>query len=81
MQITLDLPETLYQPLAALAQQQGQSPEDLALHYLTTALHLHLPQDPTPRQAVCKTVQTRPSSQTLTEADIETEIAAYRGSL
>lgn len=83
MQITLNLPETLYQTLVTLAQQQGQSPEELALHYLITALHLNLPhpQDPTPLQTFCKTLQTLPSSQTLTDTDIEAEIAAYRDSL
>ena len=80
MQITLDIPENLYQPLLNLAQKQGQSPEALAIQYLTTSIQLSLPNPQTTHelQAFFKTIQAIPSSAAITPEEIEAEIAAYR---
>ncbi len=36
--ITLDLPEEVYEPLKRTAKDNGQSPEDLAVKWLTTVV-------------------------------------------
>jgi hypothetical protein len=33
--IKLDLPDEVYESLVASAEQQGQTPEELAVHYIT----------------------------------------------
>ena len=43
--ITLDLPEEVYEPLKRTAKDNGQSPEDLAVKWLTAAIQ-HLGDDP-----------------------------------
>ncbi len=43
--ITLDLPEEVYEPLKRTAKDNGQSPEDLAVKWLTTVVQ-RLSDDP-----------------------------------
>jgi hypothetical protein len=43
--LTLDIPEDVYEPLKRTAEQSGQSPEVLAVQWLTTAVQ-HLVEDP-----------------------------------
>lgn len=36
--LTLEVPDTVYEPLAKTAEQKGQTPEELAVEWLATAV-------------------------------------------
>lgn len=43
--LTLQIPDTLYQPLLEIAQRQGVSPEELTIQWLTASIE-HFVNDP-----------------------------------
>jgi hypothetical protein len=43
--LTLDIPDTVYEPLKKTAEQSGQAPEALAVQWLAAAIQ-HLVDDP-----------------------------------
>ena len=43
--ITIEVPEEMYEPLAETAKKKGQSPEELAVEWLISAIH-HAMRDP-----------------------------------
>jgi len=45
LSLTLNLPESVYEPLRKTAEQSGQSPEGLAVEWLRAAVQ-HLGEDP-----------------------------------
>jgi antitoxin component of RelBE/YafQ-DinJ toxin-antitoxin module len=45
-QLTLQIPDDLYQPLTQVADKMGQTPEELILKYLTQVVQVQAANDP-----------------------------------